>query len=180
MASVFGGIIGGFLFGFRGERPGSGKPNLGSGGYLMWALFFTVTGAVVGYSSLTDDSYGDDSQLGGIIVGATFLAMGLPVLLFVIWAKVSDWRDPAPDDRFQPSYGSTSSPATTPTSPGMVPTSWPMAGAGSPPSAPVGGVDPELDELMELEKLERLQKLREAGALTDAEFEQQKRRILDD
>ena len=35
-----------------------------------------------------------------------------------------------------------------------------------------GGADP-------ISKLERLQKLRESGALTDAEFEEQKRRILD-
>jgi hypothetical protein len=179
VGSIFGGLIGAAIYAIRGPRPGGPSDRVSQtarGGLLMWTIFFTVTGGIVLYASLTQESYGDDAKLGGTIVGVTFLVMGLPPLAFMIWSKIDDWRDPPPDSRFQPSHVQ---PVVPPTSPDMVPTSWPMAGGGgAPPPAPAeqAGVDPELQQL---EQLERLQRLRESGALTDAEFEQQKRRILD-
>ena len=143
---------------------------------LAWTIFFAGTGAVVLYASLTGD-YPEDSKLGGIIVGATFLVMGVPTLLFMLWRVVDDWRDPPPDPRFTSSAPQATA-GGTPSA--TVPTSWPLAGGGSPPPSPAPAPAEASgdEELAELEKLERLQRLREAGALTDAEFEQQKRRIL--
>jgi hypothetical protein len=177
VGSIFAGLIGAAIYGFRGPKPGGPSDRVAASwgsGLLMWTIYFCVSGAVILYASLTQDSYGDDAKLGGIIVGVTFLVMGLPPLAFMVWSKLDDWRDPPPDDRFQPSHEA--GPGATPTSPTMVPTSWPMAGEGAQPQPSASGVDPELAEL---EQLERLHRLREAGALTDAEFEQQKRRILD-
>ena len=180
MGSIIAGFIGAVLFAIKGRRPWGEQRNAApraGAGLLAWTIFFTVTGGVVLYASLTREDYGADAKLGGTIVGVTFLLMGLPPLGYLVWRWIDDRRNPRPDARFQPSQAQPA-PSTSQTT---VPTSWPRAG-GAPPVAPGGGAaqtsgDAELERL---ERLERLDRLRESGALTEAEFEQQKRRILDD
>lgn len=176
MGSVLTGLIGAWIFAVRGPRPGG--PDQGgvgrglSSGAVLWAIFFTGSGAYILFASLTRDSLPDDGKLGGIIVGATFLLMGLPVAVYLAWAAVSDLGDrrQKPDDRFTlPESEGTVRPAPrTPYVPPAV-----AAPAPAPTAQPSG--DPELDTIAQLE---RLQRLRESGALTDAEFDAQKRRIL--
>jgi hypothetical protein len=94
-ASIFGGLIGAAIFAFRGEPPwGSGRRRM-SGvfgfGTFAWGLFFTATGATMLIAALTDDSLGADSDLGGKIVGITFLVMGLPALLIALWSLVKSF-----------------------------------------------------------------------------------------
>lgn len=78
MASIFGLFAAVGLAGLRGPRPGGGGFGFGAMMLTGWALFFTIGGGVSLYHSLTSDVIGEDGKLGGIIVGATFLFMGVP------------------------------------------------------------------------------------------------------
>jgi hypothetical protein len=187
IAGVFGGLIGATIFALRGAPPGSEgrrRTRGWSSGLLAWSVFFCGTGAVSLYAGLADDSLPDDSALGALIVGATFLLMGLPVLAFLLWQWIDDLRNPPPDERFQTS--SAEIPTVRSTASGATDPGWTtMMQQGSraipmPTPANATAPDAEDEELDTLVKLERLQKLRESGALTDAEFEAQKKRVLGD
>jgi hypothetical protein len=187
-ASIFGGLIGAAIFAFRGDPPWNrdGRGGRFSGfsfGLFAWGAFFTATGATSLYASLTNDAIkaSNGGELGGIIVGATFLVMGAPALLIALWRFASGLgsrRDERP-------------PSITGT-PGGMSTGGVMsrmsAGLGqaqaaqqlgsrlpwgsSPPSPGGGGTSGQIA------KLERLQKLRESGALTESEFEREKAKVL--
>ena len=76
------------MFAARGTGPagaGAGFTWLAAGG---WAVFFTATGAVSLIHSLTSDTIRPDGKLGGIIVGVTFLLMGVPGSGFVAWPQL--------------------------------------------------------------------------------------------
>jgi hypothetical protein len=148
-ASIFGGLIGAAIYAFRGAPPwGGGGRRRGFGGIFgagtfAWGVFFSATGATSLLAALTNDAIQNSNggELGGIIVGATFLVMGVPALLGSLWGLAKSFG--GWDER--PSF----------------------AGATGSASG-IGGIG----------KLERLQQLRESGALTDAEFELEKARIL--
>jgi hypothetical protein len=169
--SVFSGLLGAALFAFRGDPPGGRKRRGGGFGFgtFAWGLFFTVTGAVALYTAFTSEVIGPDGELGGAIVGGTFLLMGLPALVYVAWAAISDMRDdesPAAGGAGGAvSTGGFTSEALTNFARGQRQ----MIGGGAPASGGRGGG---------IEELERLQRLRESGALTDEEFERQKAHIL--
>jgi len=155
IGSFFGMFFSPWIYAARGTPP-SGRRSGFAWPLLAWGIFFTATGAVSLIASLTSDTMGPDGELGGIIVGITFLVMGVPALALVAfglsWGKRRIQRsafagelmgiyrqtadDPKPSSRHPRSDGDT------------------------------------------IDKLERLQRLRESGALTDAEFEDQKARIL--
>jgi hypothetical protein len=187
IGSIFAGLIGVAIFAWRGEPPwdrdGRGSRFGGfSFGIFAWGTFFTATGATSLIASLTNEAVANSSggKLGGIIVGGTFLAMGIPALLIAVGALVKGLR--GRDER---------PPAMTATA-GGVSTGGPMArmSAGlnqaraaqqlssrlpwgsSPPTSAGSGTSGQIA------KLERLQKLRESGALTDAEFEREKAKVL--
>jgi len=172
MASIFAGLIGAWIFALRGVRPGgSGRGGGGfSDGLLAWSVYFVGTGAYALYSVLTDDSLEPDATTGGLIVSGTFLLLGLPALVALIWLWAIHRDDPPVDDRFSPSTPqslvSQLAAARSATS-GWTPTPAPIQTA----PAPEAGPDP-------IAQVERLQRLRESGALTEAEFEAQKRRVL--
>ena len=161
IGSVFGLLAAMVVVAFRGERPGGRKGRGVSPFVAGWAIFFSVTGAVSLLHSLSSDSIPDDGKLGGIIVGTTFLLMGLPVLVYCIWALLTDpWgRDERPAG-LAPATGFTA-PAPT--------------GFGSDPTPASFGAAPSGDRIAALERLERL---RQSGALTEAEFEREKARVL--
>ena len=100
--------------------------------------------------SLTSDVIGPDGELGGIIVGATFLFLGLPVLFYVGAGALGD-RPTRTTSFSMPSASAARS----------------IAGSFT---ARTG-----TDRITELERLERL---RQSGALSQAEFEREKARIL--
>jgi hypothetical protein len=176
MGSVLTGLIGAWIFAVRGPRPGS--PDQGgigrglSSGALAWAVFFTGSGAYILVASLTKDSLPDDGKLGGVIVGATFLFMGLPVAAYFAWTALSDLRDKREPEEDRFSLGEPEPEAVVrPAQPRPAPT----PAATIVPPVPSASAATAGDAIAQIE---RLQRLRESGALTDAEFEAQKRRIL--
>src|SRR5262249_30954569 len=99
IASIFAGLIGAWLFATRGDppwdRPGRRSRFGGFGfGIFAWGLFFTATGATSLIASLTNQAISDSSggKLGGIIVGATFLVMGVPALLIAFAGVLKGFR----------------------------------------------------------------------------------------
>jgi hypothetical protein len=190
MAGIFGGLIGAGIFAFRGDPPWDRDRPLNSAsdfsfGLFAWGLFFTATGATSLIVSLTDEAVKGSSggQLGGLIVGGTFLVMGLPVLLLSLWRLVSGLgkRDERPVTATAGAGmgGLGSGGMMSRMSAGLnqaraaqqLGNRLPWGSTGSGGSAG-GGTDGQIA------KLERLQKLRESGALTDSEFEREKAKIL--
>jgi hypothetical protein len=186
MAGIFGGLIGAGIFAFRGDPPWDKDRPLNyassfSFGLFAWGFFFTATGATSLIASLTNQQIQDSSggKLGGLIVGGTFLVMGLPVLLYTLWNLVNGIGKR--DER----------PATATAGAGMGGGMMSRMSAGlnqarsaqqlssrlpwgsTEPAATAGGGTGG-----QIAKLERLQKLRESGALTDSEFEREKAKIL--
>ena len=138
VGSIFGLFISAGIFITRGDRPGR-RPSGFAWPLLAWGIFFAGTGAVALIHSLTAAEIPPDAELGGIIVGVTFLVMGLPALVFLVMGVGSGHRT-RETRRVAPSPGAM-------------------------PADTIG-------------KLERLQQLRESGALTRAEFETEKARVL--
>jgi Short C-terminal domain len=94
VGSIFGGLIGAGLFAFRGNPPWARNRSLNSDfgfGTFAWGAFFASTGATSLIASLTNESIQNSNggELGGLIVGATFLLMGVPALLFALWRGVA-------------------------------------------------------------------------------------------
>jgi hypothetical protein len=185
MAGIFGGLIGAGIFAVRGDPPWDrnrplNRPNEFSYGVFAWGFFFAATGAVSLIASLSNQQIQDSSggRLGGLIVGATFLLMGVPALVIALgrWVRGLGGRDERP--------------ASTPAGIGgggmMARMSagldqaraaqqfgsrlrWGSSGAAASGGSGTAG---------QIAKLERLQKLRESGALTDSEFQREKAKIL--
>jgi putative oligomerization/nucleic acid binding protein len=161
--SVFAGLIGGVVFAARGNPPWGRQFDLSGDftfGAFAWGLGFTATGATALISGLTDEAVKQSSgaQLGALIVGGTFLVMGVPALVLSLWWLI---RDRGSRDERPPTI--TASGGTA----GGFALPWVSAGARS-----AGGTGGQIS------RLERLQRLRESGALTDAEFEREKAKIL--
>ena len=179
MASLLGAGVGALLFTNRGNPPGGREQLEMRGdftfGFLAWGLFFTITGAASLYASLTNDAIEASSggQLGGLIVGGVFLLMGVPALLLSIRWLIRAVRrrgEAAPaaiSAGLSPSGAGGFSRMTSGFDVGQAVKSLPWVSTGS-----GGGSGGQID------KLERLQKLRESGALTEAEFEREKAKIL--
>ena len=136
-------------------------------GAFAWGFFFTTTGVVMLYTGYANDTVGADGELAGKIVGFLFLFMGLPVLLFSSWTLIKSLGSPRDESpagagasAMGPLGGRSGAPAKQ--------MDWGSAGATPKPSA--GGDT--------IGRIERLQKLREAGAITDAEFQREKSKIL--
>jgi hypothetical protein len=188
IASIFGGLIGAAIFAMRGDPPwnrdGRGDRFGGfSFGVFAWGLFFTATGATSLIESLTNQAIQDSSggQLGGIIVGGTFLVMGVPALLIALGGLVKGFgrRDERPASMTATAGGTGSGGMMSRMSAGLDQAQAAQGlasrlpwGSSPPSSGDRGGTDGQIA------KLERLQKLRESGALTDAEFEREKARVL--
>jgi Short C-terminal domain len=184
MAGIFGGLIGAAIFAFRGDPPWNrgGARRFGnvSFGLFAWGLFFASTGAVSLISSLTDEAIKESSggQLGGIIVGATFLVMGVPALLIALAGLLRGLR--GRDERAAMATATAGGGGVmSRMSAGLdqaramqdLSSRLPWGSVGT-AAAAGGGTSGQIA------KLERLQRLRESGALTDAEFEREKAKIL--
>jgi len=194
MGSIFGAVIGGGIFAFRGTPPwgeGRGSSLTGMFGWatFAWGLFFAGTGAAIllggPYGEVVDPSTGEtgprpDSQLGGTIVAITFLVMGVPALLIALWGLLKGLtgrggRDERPAGQTA-TAGAGPDSAITRMRQGLAQASgaqqigsamgWSRAGS---PSG--GGGDT-------IGRIERLQKLKESGAITQKEFDREKAKIL--
>lgn len=183
MVSIVAGLIGCAIFAFRGDPPwGERKRSIGFFGLgtLAWGLFFAGTGAalLIGqpYGQVTDPATGDvvnnaGSQLGSTIVGITFLVMGLPPLLFGLWSGIKG-------------IGRDERPAGAGSTGGSLLSGWNQMKQSIPTlgdvpasrSRSTGGARKSGGDT--IGKLERLQKLREDGAITVAEFDREKAKIL--
>jgi hypothetical protein len=170
--SVLTALAGVVVFALRGRPPwaaGTAEAPRAAAGVIAWGIFFTATGAVSLYHSLSSATIGPDGKTGGIIVGATFLLMGVPALALLVAAG----RERLRGDRAEPSPAA-GSPDTAAS---------PTAAYSSPPpgerSASATAVPGPVEGSGRLTQLERLQRLRKAGALSEAEFELEKRRILE-
>jgi hypothetical protein len=150
-------------------------------GIFAWGLFFTATGATSLIASLSNEAIQDSSggKLGGIIVGGTFLVMGVPALLIALWGLVSGIgsRNEGPPSMTATAGGMASGGPMSRMSTGLdqARAAQQMASRlpwGTTPPSGGGGSSGQIA------KLERLQKLRESGALTDAEFEREKAKVL--
>jgi len=176
-ASVIGVLMAGVILVLRGPRPGGGRL-MGLGGMTLagWAAFFTSTGTVSLTHALTSDVIGSDGKTGGIVVGVTFLVMGLPVLALVLVTLAARLR------------GRDRGPSIPPADDGlvggavarMIGAARSASGRRAQPSPQSGfgssGAAVATDDT--LGQLERLQRLREAGALSEAEFASEKARVL--
>jgi hypothetical protein len=188
MGSIFAAIIGIGLFAYRGDPPwDKNRPiNLESDfsfPAFAWGIAFTGTGAVSLIAGLTNEAVKQNagSKLGALIVGGTFLAMGLPVLFVSVRYLIHDFmhRDEqrAKADARVAGTGAGAAPASGMT--GAFGRANPMTQMASrfswgsaAPASGGGGTGGQIA------KLERLQKLRESGALTDSEFEREKAKVL--
>lgn len=182
MASIFATIIGIGLFAYRGDPPwDQDRPvNLESDfsfPAFAWGIGFTGTGAVSLIAGLTNEAVKQNagSKLGALIVGGTFLVMGLPVLFVSLRYLVHDLthRDEQ-RAKAQARVAATSSAGATRRMAGKLP--W--TGAGGFTFGSGGGGSSSGGTGGQIAKLERLQRLRESGALTDIEFEREKAKVL--
>lgn len=169
--SIIGGLIGCAIFAFRGDPPwGERRKSMGMFGWgtLAWGLFFAGTGLALmlggPYGEITDPETGEvvgrpDSELGATITGITFLVMGVPALLLGLWSA------------FKGLTG--------------------RSGERAPSTSSMGGMTSQLNEMKPspsgsggrqggdtIGKIERLQKLHQEGALSKAEFDREKAKIL--
>jgi hypothetical protein len=175
MAGIFAALIGAGLFAARGTPSwAKDRPHRVSTFSVTWGIGFTVTGAVSLITALGNDSLGQGGQLGGLIVGITFLVMGVPALLFALWSLVS-------------SLGSRNErPMATATSLGSgggTVSTGAFEGFATPaprPASGFGNVAPTVStsEGNRIAKLQTLAELRKSGALTQQEFEREKARLL--
>lgn len=151
VGSIFGGLIGAGIFAFRGDPPGRSRPPNGavSWGLVAWGLFFGGTGLAALIGSFTGDLPAD-GKTGGVIVGITFVLMGVPVLLFLLWGAVKGLFERGSE---RPAMGG------------------PVPGPGRAPAARGGSGDP-------IDRIARLDELRCSGALSRAEFDREKAKIL--
>ncbi len=188
MASVIAGLIGAAIFAFRGDPPWGRRRSVGMFGWgtLAWGIFFAGTGValMVGgpYGEITDPNTGEtvgrpDSQLGATITGITFLVMGVPALLLGLWSAVRGMARGGRDER----PASAAAPGAAGSVIGRMKAGLEQAQAaqalgqrmpwGGGGGSGAGGGDV-------VGKIERLQRLRESGAITDAEFEREKAKVL--
>jgi hypothetical protein len=175
MAGIFAALIGAGLFAARGTPSwAKDRPHRVSTFSVTWGIGFTATGAVSLLTALGNDSLGQGGKLGGLIVGGTFLVMGVPVLLFALWSLVEGLgsRDERPMATVT-SLGAAGGTVSTGAFESFgTPAPRPASGFSTvSTAAPTGESD-------RIAKLQTLAELRKSGALTDQEFEREKARLL--
>ena len=174
MAGIFAAVIGAGLFAARGSPSwAKERPHRVSTFAVTWGIGFTATGVVSLITALGNDSLGQGGQLGGLIVGITFLVMGVPALLFAAWSLIASLgsRDERPMS-MATSLGSGGGTVSTGTFEGF-------QAAPAQPASRFGTVaPPSTGEGARIRKLQTLAELRKSGALTEQEFEREKARLL--
>jgi putative oligomerization/nucleic acid binding protein len=187
MASIFGGLIGVGLFAWRGNPPwDKNRPvNLASDfsfPFFAWGVAFTATGATALIAGLTDEAVKQASgaQLGALIVGGVFLVMGVPALILSLRYLLKDFgrRGERPQTITAGGSGMASGGAMSRMSAGLDQTRAAQQLMNQLPWGSTGSASSGGGTAGQIAKLERLQRLRQSGALTDAEFEREKAKVL--
>jgi hypothetical protein len=166
VGGIFGALIGPGLYLARG---GGGRPSRVGIGTIMWALLFltmAASGAVGAFGPAATG--GSGAKLGAVIIAAIFVPMGLAPLLAVAFAGRRG------EHAGESSLLGTSNPMSFGPTPPVAATAAAAPRATRPPgpAAPSGGDA--------LSRIERLGELRAKGVITEAEFEEHKRRMLDE
>ena len=160
VGGIFGGLIGTALYAARGR--GGRKSPVGIG-TIMWALLFLTIAASVGYAAYgpaATDTPG--SKTAAVIIAVIFVPMGIAPLIAVPFGRRQATR--------MTSYAAAARDYGTAPSFDQVPPAAPVAAPSPHATAPADG-DP-------LTRLQRLGEMRAQGLITEAEFEEQKRRLL--
>jgi hypothetical protein len=150
---IFGALIGGALYAARGR---GGRPSPVGIGAIMWALLFLGIAASVAYAAYgpaATDSPG--SKTAALIIAVIFVPMGIaPLIAAPFGRRIAE-------------------PIAVPYDPGTAPsfTRPPAAAPSAAPAAVPSDGDP-------LTRLQRLGEMRTQGLITEAEFEEHKRRLL--
>jgi hypothetical protein len=153
---IFGGLIGGALYAARGR---GGRPSPVGIGTIMWALLFLGIAASVAYAAYgpaATDSPG--SKTAAVIIAVIFVPMGIAPLIAAPFVR----RNAEPIALYDPGTAPSFARA-----PAATPTAAPAPAAGAAPS----DGDP-------VTRLQRLGEMRTQGLITEAEFEEHKRRLL--
>ena len=157
VGGIFGALIGTGLYAARGR---GGRRSAVGIVTVMWALLFLTIAASVAYAAYgpaANDSPG--SKLTAVIIGAIFVPMGIaPLLAVALGRRVAERTGfKAPSFAHAPAVPAAAAPARP-------------AARPAPAAAPPDG-DP-------VTRLQRLGELRAQGVITEAEFEEHKRRLL--
>jgi hypothetical protein len=149
--------IGIALWALRGRR---GRPSAVGIGTVVWALGFLTIAASVAFAAYGPaNTHNSGSRLAAIIIGVIFVPMGIAPLIFALRGGdtglgVSGVSGVAVDPAWHPQ-------ASPP----------PRAAAPPPTATGPAGEDP-------LDRIARLGELRDKGLIDEAEFQEQKRRLL--
>jgi hypothetical protein len=158
IGGIFGGLIVAALYAARG---GGGRKSPVGIGTIMWALLFLTIAASVAYAAYgpaATDTPG--SKTAAVVIAVIFVPMGIAPLLAVPFGRRGVKR--------MASYASGTGDYGNPPSFRQVP-------APAAPAAPAAASPSDGDPLT---RLQRLGELRAQGLITEAEFEQHKRRLL--
>ena len=158
VGGVFAGLIGIGIYAARGRR---GRPARIGLGLIMWSLLFVTLAASTALAAFGPANNDDDgARVAAVVLGVTFLPMGLLPLPFALRRG---------RERASPIVTSAATWAPSPVTFTPPP--------DQPDPTPGGAADDAGDPLAQIERLGRL---RDQGLLTQEEFEEQKRRLLDE
>ena len=152
VGGIFAGLIGIALYAARGR---GGRPGRIGLGLIMWSLLFVTLAAstaVAAFGPANNDDAG--ARTAAVVLGVTFLPMGLLPIPFALRARTGQAR-------------TTAVPLTA---------AWVPPPSSRPPAGPSVPAEEDDDPLG---KIEKLGQLRDRGLITQEEFEEQKRRLLD-
>jgi hypothetical protein len=207
-AGVFGGVILGLIgigiYATRGTPPDADGYYQGPRvpfGITAWSFLFTGTALVGLYAVLGPDQHpGSGAKLAAIIIAIVFIPMGVLPLLFSLRSRsggggssitsaASTFTAPTPAPSGLGTLSNQSSWGPQAASPNVtVPQATPVVPTGVRTHQPGGnvttgtgtGASGSGNDGAGIEQLEKLKKLRDSGALTEAEFQSAKAKILED
>jgi hypothetical protein len=170
VGGIFGVLIGTVVLAARDAK----RPSQANIGLLAWGLGFLLPCAGIVVSIYGPANEGrSDSKLGGLIVLVVFGLMGIGPLLLSL-RNLFRFREPGKGvGALRSAFGSPSIPM--PGTPRPVTILAPGPTAATPPKPPAASGAPTAETV---EQLEQLADLRRSGALTEAEFQAAKKRIL--
>jgi hypothetical protein len=160
VGGIFGALIGAGVYAARGR---GGRPSPVGIGTIMWVLLFLTMAASVALGAYGPAATGGSgSKTAAVIIGAIFVPMGLAPLLAAPFGRRR--AEHARELALHGKRGFDQAPAF----------------AATAPAGPHGTRAPAPSDDDPLTRIERLGELRAKGMITEAEYEEHKRRMLDE